>query len=440
MVELVTAFSQSAGRARPLLGMIGDSRLANGKVISSSDLFRYMHGVGSWVGVLTKGNVSAPLSYNKAVVGSTLNSYVGDGNASARGIIPADGSAGQLSDLLAMSPLPSHALILDGTNDIGFCMSLASMKSLIQTVWSRLQSAGIVPVMLLDLPRGWTVTASRNQHFAYNTWLQINAPKYGAVIIDATPVLEDIASSTGDPLSSLYYDSPAIHPNNLGAYNAGLRVANYFNALSLAMPFHGFSQGDVYDATNNPGGNLMPKGGVCSGSGGTLVGTNVSGTVCDGMQVNLFSGSVTSCVCAVSTRADGGAGNWQTMTITTAGAAQIWFYPSSDITIAGATIAVGDALEFGFDFDATTPANVSGITGRLIDNNVNAGLATYYGMAFDVTKGALPTAFVGRVEMDALTLLASTTRVLPVVSISISGAVTGAVLKVGGLSLRKPQA
>ena len=438
-VELLQSIATSAGRSRFLLAQIGDSRLANGKTVSGSDLYRYMHGVGSWVGILTKGKVSAPLSYNKAVNGSTLRSYVGDGGANARGLIPADGSAGQVDDILALSPLPSHALILSGTNAIANSDSLASIKADFQAVWARLLQGGVRPVTLLDLPRGWLTSSNRATYFALVFWLLNNGPRYGSVVIDPIADLQDISSANGDPLASLFYDSPALHPNNMGAYYPGLRVANWFNAQAASLGFHGFSQGDVYDATYNPGGNLMPKGGVCSGSGGTKTGTNVSGTVCDGMKVELTSGSVTSCVCSVDARADGGAGNWQTLTITTPGAATLWFYPASDITVAGGNIAVGDSLEFGFDFDATAPANVSTVSGRLLDNNGVTTLATYYPMIFDTAKGAIPTAFAGRAEMDAMTLLANTTKAVPIVSITMSGAVTGAVLKVGGLSLRKPQ-
>jgi len=435
---LMQALATGAYRPRPLMGQLGDSRLANGS--SGGGTLRYMHGVGSWVPILTKGKVSAPLRYSKAASNSTLTSYVGDGGQNARGIIPADGSSGQLDDLLAMNPLSSHALLLTGTNEIASGMSLAAMKTAILTVWTRLLAYGVAPIVILDTPRSWSVAAQRQQHFAWNTWLMINGPKYGAVIIDATSDLQDFANANGDPLAALYYDSsPAIHPGNLGCYLIGLRVAAYFNSLPTANPYRGFSRGDGY-AAGNPGGNLMPNGGVGSGSGGSKSGTNVSGSVVDGMQVVLTTGAVTSCVCSIEARADGGPGNWQVLTVTTSGAATLWYYPASDITVAGGNIAVGDVLEFGFDFDATAPANVSGVSGRLDDYNVSTLLASQYGMVFDATKGAIPTAFAGRAEADALTLLANTTRVIPLVSLNIGGAVTGAVLKVGGLSLRKPQA
>lgn len=443
MVELLDAYNRSGGRPIPLLAQMGDSRLANGKNTSASDLIRQMQGVGSWIGVLTKGKVKAPLAANISASGSTLTSYATDGVANARGILPADGSPGQLADLLALSPRPSHCLLLTGTNDIGLgIQTLPQMQATMIQVWQQMLAAGIVPDQLLDLPRGWTVAASRGKHFAWNSWLLKYGPRYGAVIHDATGVLQDIANANGDPLASLYFDSPAIHPNSQGCYAAAGPIAAYFNSLETASVFHGFSRGDVYDATYNPGGNLMPNGGVGSGTGGTKVGTNVSGSVVDGMQVAILSGSATAVVCSVEARTDGGPGNWQKIDLTTSGACTIYFYPSTDITIAGGKIAIGETLEFGCDFEASgLDANVRSVTVQLANYNVNTPIAISYVQSFNTSYGPPPAAFAGRAEMsgDPMTIVANTTRVLPIASISVAGAVTNAILKVGGLALRKPQ-
>lgn len=438
MSYLAIEHMQTFGRSRALLAQIGDSRLANGKTISGADLFRYMHGVGSQVAVLCNGKVKAPLSYNKAVSGSTILSYVGDGGASAKGIIPSDGSAGQLAEILALNPLPTHVLILDGTNGIAQGLTTAQMLAGYQTVWATLLQAGIVPLQLLDLPREWTTDASRKKHMGLNVALMIQGPKAGAVILDATGDLANIANSNGDPVAALYYDSPAIHPGNSGCYPPAVKVASYFNSLPLMPGYHGWSRGDVYEATNNPGGNLLPGSGLNGSTGGALSGTNVSGTVANGMKLELVSGSVTSAVGSLEARADGGAGQWQKIVITAAGASQTWFYPNSDITVAGGNIAVADVLEYGFDFEISGTTGVSNVAGRLIDYNGGSALATYWPMIWDATKGVLPASISGRAEMDPMTLLASTTRVVPIISISTTAAATVTV-KIGASSLRKPQ-
>jgi hypothetical protein len=442
MVELAKALGYSVGRPAPVLAQAGDSRLSLAKTISGSDLFRNMHGVGAWAGPLTNGEVKAPLSYNRAVTSATMTSYVGDGGANAKGIIPADGSAGQLSEILALSPLPSHCLILTGTNDIALpspAIPLADMKTSMATIIARLLNAGIVPLVLLDLPRGWVTAAYRQKHFAWNTWLIEAAPKLGAVVIDATPVLMDITNANGDPLASMFYDSPALHPSNLGAKTAATVIANYFNELGLSTPFRGFSAGDVYEATNNPQGNKAPNGGVGYGTGGTKTGANITGDVWTGWRVESVSGpgNVTSCVCSVEARSDGGAGNWQKIDLTTSAGVTIWFYPAANITA-----TAGDILELGVDLDVSgVVANVSNVTARIADYNSTTLLATYYAMNFDTARGAIPSAFAGRfsTEGDPMTMLANTTRVFPIMSMTVTGAVTNVIMKVGGVSLRPPQ-
>lgn len=440
--ELLRSLMTAPLRPSFLLAAIGDSRMRAGYTVSGSDVYRNAHGPSNWVGILTGGKVASPYTYNRAVNGSTLVGYDGDGvtgtgGAGAKGIIPANGSAGQLDEVLALNPRPTHCLILTGTNAIAYGdQTVAQMQATFVQIWTALLNVGIIPVTMLDLPRGWTTAALRRRHFALNRWLLVNSPAYGSVVIDSTAKLMDIASATGDPLAAYYYDSPAVHPGSVGAYQAALPVAAYFNALAASSAFHGFSAGDVYDATDNPGGNLMPNGGVGYGTAGTKTGTNVTGTVWSGMQVALISGSVTACACSIAARADGGAGNWQIIDLTTAGAASIWFYPVSDISF-----AAGDIAEFGADIDASgLGSGVSNIAARLLDYNGASQLAAYYALSFDHTapdKGALPTAFAGRVVTDPMTMLANTTRAVPVVSLTTTGAVTNAILKVGALSLRR---
>jgi hypothetical protein len=423
---------------RVLLAQIGDSRLANGRGASGNDRLRVMEGIGSALAILCNGKVMAPISYNKAIAGSHLFSYVGDGGAGVRGIIPSDGSDGQLADVLALSPRPTHCLILDDTNTITRNYTVAQMTPTRQQIRASLLSAGIQPVEIVFLPKTWTADSYRRRFYALNQWIFETAADEGSIAINIAPALVDPTNANGDPTASHFYDSPAVHPGNAGAFLAAAPIAAYFNAQIGEAGFHGLSQADAYNATDNPTGNLMPKGGIFPGTAGAKSGTNVTGDVADLMQVQLVSGAVTSCVCSLEARADGGAGYWQKLVISTAGAASIWFYPQNDITVAGGSIAVGDALEFGFDLkhEAMTSNTYPG--GRLLDYNVSTSLAAYYPMSWTTANGAPPAAITGRAQMDdPLVLLANTTRVLPIMGVQILGAVTDLTLRFGGASLRK---
>lgn len=432
---ITTEISQMHGRPLVLLGQLGDSRFAAGKSVGGgADLLRYMHAIGSQIAVRCNGKVRAPLAYNRAVGGSVVMSYVGDGIIDYKGIAPADGSAGQLDELLAMSPLPTHTLILDGTNGIYLGhFTTAQLIAAYKGVWTRLLRAGIIPVQYLDLPRAWTAAADRRRQFDLNTQLRTIAAEWGVVILDANPILANPADANGDPFTAFYSDSPALHPNNAGAYAAATPAVNYFNSIVQAAGFHGWSQGDVYNATDTISGNLVPGGGIFAANGGTLSGANLSGDIAAGMTLALNTGSVVSCVCSLEARTDGGAGNWQKFVITTAGASQMTFYPTTNILA-----VAGEIIDFGVDVDASGLTNVSQIYARLTDYNVNSTLATYGAMVFDSTKGALPAAIAGRAEADPMTLLTNTTRVLPNVEMRTNGAAV-ATIKIGAMSARRKQ-
>jgi hypothetical protein len=435
MSFFATEYAQTFGRSRLLLGQLGDSRLAAGTSLGGGqDLLRYMHAIGSQIAVRCNGKVRAPLTYNRAVGGSVVMSYVGNGIIDFKGIAPADGSPGQLDELLALSPLPSHALILDGRNGIYLAhFTTAQLIAGYKGIWGRLLQADIIPVQYLDLPSAWVNAADRRRHFDLNTQLRSIAAEWGVVILDATAIMADPANANGDPFAALYSDSPALHPNNAGAYAAATPAVNYFNSIVQAAGFHGWSQGDVYNATDTISGNLVPGGGIFAANGGTLSGANLSGDIAAGMTLALNSGSVTSCVCSLEARTDGGSGNWQKFVITTSGASQMTFYPTTNISA-----VAGEIIDFGVDIDASGLTNVSQIYARLTDYNVNSTLATYGAMVFDSTKGALPAAIAGRAEADPMTLLTNTTRVLPNVEMRTNGAAV-ATIKIGAMSARRKQ-
>lgn len=157
---------------------------------------------------------------------------------------------------------------------------------------------------------GSTIAAQRAKHMAVNAWIRRYAQETaGVVLIDPYNDLVDPASAEGDWRSGCSLDGT--HWSNMGAFIGGWAFARAMATHVKPISGASIGQPDVYDATNNPGGNLLPVAAfTMQGTGGAIGGTGVSGTVPTGWTQDLEAGTLTpgTATLAAQSRSDPPAG------------------------------------------------------------------------------------------------------------------------------------
>jgi hypothetical protein len=145
-----------------------------------------------------------------------------------------------------------------------------------------------------------------------------------------------------------------------------------WNALKpyTPSPTYGYtpnSQSDVYDATNNPAGNLLGTAGIPIGSGGTVHST-CSGTTPTNWDLYEGGTGTITCVGSIeSTRADGIAGERGVVTFSdaTAGSSDyVYFRVGGSLGTSNLTLGT-DQVYMEADIDISNVANMSWIGASL---------------------------------------------------------------------------
>ena len=167
-------------------------------------------------------------------------------------------------------------IINTGTNSLGAETTVAMQAEYAQII-NMLRQAGIFVIVCAISAHngGLAITgASLRQQSFINKWLanfcRLNP---GTYYFDVNPYIIDFA--TGNAGSAYLRDG--IHLSQAGAIVWGQQLANVINGLVPANQDRFTLLGDVYDATNNPAGNLLANG-LLAGSGGTT-GNGGSGVV-----------------------------------------------------------------------------------------------------------------------------------------------------------------
>jgi hypothetical protein len=422
MIDLlprVTATRATALSAMPspgLLGLVGDSRAATYS-LSGVTLSKPASGLPTWFEFFSHGRFRLHQDYDKAVGGSTVADAVG-----------------QMASLVAVSPRCSHVLILTGTNTFNGSGTATDAWTSMQAVIARALSAGIVPIVVLDLPRQQSTfspgSSAAFHSMRFNELVRRGVDSIGYTVIDLTPTLADPASATGDPLSGYYADG--IHLAHKGAVLAGKEAAAYFT--DPGKPYRGFSSAkDIYDATYNTSGNLIGYG-LMQGTSGTSTGTGASGTVPTSWKNSINGGTGTS-VSSIVARTDGGAGSWWQTVITGSDGLDIRLIPGTDPTTGFAT---GDKIVLEADIEVESATTMFKIA---------AGL-TAYGTGL-VVKGrgeiAAPTSgqnwpdgsYTGRFICPPATVTSDTIQLRPQFNFVCATGGGSATIRIGAVSLRK---
>jgi len=421
---------------RALVAVIGDSRMAQGiqRVVQNGGMTnrKKTTSIAAWWEFLSRGRVSAPSDYNVAVSGSLITDM-----------------QTQVVQVLAMTPRPTHALVLSGTNSFAANVTAADGWTQYAAILQPLIAAGIRPVCLADLSRAigsWSAPASA-QSQQFNALLIRNAPALGALVVDANYLLADPANAAGDPIAGYYQNNGTgdngIHPATLADFAIGGAVnGTTLPLLQGPLPFVG-SRADVYDATSNPFGNILEKvaGGssLFQGTAGTNTSTGgaASGTVATGWNNRTLTGTGTS-VASIEARADGKPGNFQTLTLASASGVSTYRYSFITDPLAGTYYTTGDKLQLAMDLDVSGATGLEGLFIQVLDYDgaLDRGFSRWMDNAIiGASYYPFPSAFAGRAITDPLVIVAGSLRSIVRVEARVNNG--GATIKIGAAELRR---
>jgi lysophospholipase L1-like esterase len=234
-------------------------------------------GYASWVAALSKQRITVEPIYNRSVSGRVT--------ADMLAAVP---------EVIALNP--DWCFVEGGTNDIGFAYyPLSQTLANLTAIYQKLTAAGIriiaIPVTPRTAPSGFT-TAQNEQVACVNRFIRQYA-KYNGNIVVADPRLTAFMNvATGNPATGMTSDG--LHPNAQGAYNWGTYlwtcVQPFLQIADMAPCI--YDANDVFDAVNNPTGNVLANSLFTTTSGGTLNGAS------------LLTGNVPASWTATMTKAD----------------------------------------------------------------------------------------------------------------------------------------
>lgn len=372
-------------------------------------------GVQFWVPFLTNHRTISPPSLNFGHSGDTT------------------------ADVLARIALPVAAdcgsyLVAVGVNDLGG-VTTATMQSNYSAIWAALLATGRPVIQSTILPRTLSTPANdaaREQLWAINRWLlSRDGAIPGLIIVDPAPYFGDAASALATPFTGATSDYDAsydgLHPKGIGMYYVGRAYAEVFARWYGAskVPASGIS--DLYDATNNPGGNLLPNGVMDFTAGTGAVGGRVTGTAPDGWTATSSDAGCSPCtftgVAGPSTLSDGvtpavqieiagtAQGGFQTQVLLSKTFSAFTDFTSAQRLQASCKIEMGDGsfhvtspyIELGYTVSGVAYSLRSGPVGRLVPAVSDASPTVAYSGTISTTLdvaalGAVPTAvylFVG---------------------------------------------
>jgi len=265
---------------------LGDSITAQGAVGLTYSNNSYI----AWTRILSMGSLDIPISNVFGVGGDTIGSMFA-----------------RISSITSLSPKPDFCLVCGGAN----ATTAATMKADMANIIKALHAANILPVIAAAMPSLSAPTATLRRRASYNTWMREVArgnptilASYGitpgrpVIFADATRNFVDFTSSIADPITNRTQDG--LHWSPTGAFYVGKEIVDVLTAAGYITPNRSRSviPGDIYDATDNPNGNLLATDlGTMTGTGGTVqasAGMTVTGTPSNGLQLYRQVGNATS--------------------------------------------------------------------------------------------------------------------------------------------------
>ena len=342
------------GRTWRLAGL-GDSITSLCHSSSASTKYLQSYGYIPWALVLSNQSVKYEFEDNFGVGGDTTTMV-----------------RARLSSVLASAP--DICVVHCGTNDIYGGVNYSTTIENLGAIWAALTGAGITVIAVPVLPRakdsasGLLPLAQRYMLQRINTWIRKNAPAMPNVYLaDPTKNIVDYTASgsnLGDPIGGISaavtaYTYDGLHPANMGGFWMGKAVVDVL-ALLTVPPGCGFkSPVDVYDATNNPNGNVLLNGHLASNTGtisGTTTGTAATSWTLQGIA-GTVAGSQTSYALP-----NGATVPEQTITIGASTTVKMYQQRSS---LAG--LSTGDTVYAEVEITVSSPVNFNSVFLQLDD-------------------------------------------------------------------------
>jgi lysophospholipase L1-like esterase len=281
--------------------------------------------------------------YGKGFYGSN-HGYAGQTSATVKSRIQA---------LVDMAP--DVVVYAAGTNDgIESPSNLADSVQNCKDICTTLLAAGVKKIVVIGVRPTGAVQMNTNRRLGRISWAsQIAA--YCALypsqlyFCDTQPFYD----TNNDWIFETGYSDDDLHPNSLGATVASAALLPIIQSL--------IAPGNIVDANPNP--ELLPNGGLFTGTGGTMASANFTGNLPAGWTLEYATGTTATAVATVEDNTDTG-GKTLVLTVTPG---------ASDSTLnlrptTYPTSAVGQWFQTGFEASGTVSA---GVTRTIDGSNTN---------------------------------------------------------------------
>ena len=300
---------------------------------------------------------------------------------------------------------PAFALMHVGYNDIYIDLVTGAVAfDRIKRAISGLLDSSIVPVWSTLIARSYSSAALLKEHLDLNDRLRRWA------YVEDVGIFWDGFGVTVTPTDTLaairsgwtYDSAPSVHPNNLGAYYLGKKLAAVLRGRLTPKPLVPFGAEDLTNAPTLKSNVLANP--YFAGSGGTA-GSNVSGTVPTSWTVDWTTrtgtGTATSAVVDV-TDPDTGLAVAKAIQVTIGGVPAA----NDELRIGQLTgfntqMSGGDSILAEGVFDLASPANVDRVRGRV---QANGNESTWWGIP-NQTPANLPEGFAAVWRTQPITVL-----------------------------------
>jgi lysophospholipase L1-like esterase len=428
--------TQRKRRAYATIACLGDSLLSTSSFSSTvgSTTTHYHDGVSpiTWANVFLGQRLHFDSSLNFGVSGET-----------AAEIAARVGSV--------VTTAPDVCVVNGGGNDAIQQISAVTTITALESIYEQLIAAGILVVALPIFPQGaswWAemtegeATTQRLRVNRINRWIRRFCRETpGIVMVDPNGALVDVTDADSVGVEAMFA-SDGLHLSAKGAMHIGDLIADALSVVvapgASRLPEHNI---DMYDATENPEGNLLANG-TMLGTGGTAA-NEVTGDVASDWTARHVFGTygAGTIVASKEARTDVG-GDWQVLTFTNlTGGTDIVYALRQEVSGASGYYAPGDTVEAEAEIAVSGAEYVESVA--LIVREYNgAGTAVTVAKAGEATNDRYTAAaWSGIYRTPAITLTAAigaSSALQLDVSITVAGDLgADAVVKVGRVDLRK---
>lgn len=267
-----------------------------------------------WLRAHSKGLIDYPIWYDEAVIVGWEPSGVPATSRNFNGLN--FGVSGQVcSEIIARLPYIesnfinqfSDIIIDAGTNDVPLDTKEAiqtNRETIAQFFLDRGKRVHFLPILSRDTSvSSWgSGTAPRKKaHWINQKTIEFCNKTNNCFFLNWNKPWVDGTDADGNPRTN--FSSDGTHFNNTGAEEVGIFMKEHFEKILSPQINNVISNDDVYDATDNPLGCIVPNP-LMDGTAGAKTGANVSGDVATGYRMEQRDAGTTTVVCSKEAKAE----------------------------------------------------------------------------------------------------------------------------------------